>query len=57
MEEELGSEIVRTFGVRLKRIYGLDNAALPPQVEETLERLKQAEADLVARRQQEPRYP
>lgn len=54
MEEKLGPAIVRTFGVRLKRIYRLDDTALPQQVEEWLERLKQAEASLAARREQEP---
>lgn len=53
MERNLGSEIVRTFGARLKRIYELDETTLPPQVGEWLERLKKAEAERAARCQQD----
>jgi hypothetical protein len=48
MEREFGSEIVRTFGVRLQRIYQPEQANLPAQMTKCLEQLKRAEAEGVA---------
>ena len=49
MERDFGSEMVRTFGVRLKRIYEPDEASLPREMVAVLDNLKRAEAELVAR--------
>jgi hypothetical protein len=43
MDKELGTEIVRTFGVRLRRMYEPDEHGLPFPVAEALERLRQVE--------------
>lgn len=43
MDKDYGREVVRTFGVRLRRVFEQDTHALPVPMAETLERLKQAE--------------
>ena len=49
MDKELGTEIVRTFGARLRGMYKSDEHALPFPVTEALERLRQAEREDGAR--------
>lgn len=53
MERDFGSEMVKTFGARLKRIYAADEAALPREIVVLLESLTRAEAELAARSAQQ----
>lgn len=43
MERDFGTEIVRSFGSRLKRTYQLDETALPREMAVCLEKLQDAE--------------
>lgn len=45
MERELGAEIARTFGARLRCMYEQDEQGLPIEMVKSLERLKSAESD------------
>ncbi len=51
MERELGTEMVRAFGKRLRRVYEADDQRLPSQMAQCLERLKQAEREKRAEQQ------
>lgn len=44
MEREFGTEVVRTFGARLRRMYEPDEQTLPFPVADALERLRRAES-------------
>lgn len=55
MEREFGSEMARVFGTRLKRIYEVEQTALPTSIALWLEHLKRAEADIAARPDAKPR--
>lgn len=46
MERDFGSEIVRTFGTRLRSIYQPDDGGLPTQMLLWLEHLRRAEREL-----------
>lgn len=46
MERDFGQEIARSFGLRLKRVYKIEETTLPPQMTAWLERLKNAEHEL-----------
>lgn len=48
MEREYGKELTKVFGARLKRVYELDDAALPASMMQWLERLKTAENELAS---------
>jgi hypothetical protein len=47
MERDLGAEIVRAFGARLRRIYEQEEQGLPAQMAVALDRLRRAEQDVV----------
>lgn len=57
VERDYEAEIVTTFGARLKRVYHVEDAALPPQVADCLERLKQAEANRASSGAEDPQSP
>lgn len=58
MERDFGSEMTRLFGTRLKRIYELDETALPAPIALWLERLRRAEKELAERAEQDaPQTP
>ncbi|HYD16242.1 MAG TPA: hypothetical protein VEA77_07570 [Hyphomicrobium sp.] len=54
MERDFAPEIVKSFGTRLKRVYQLEEAALPAQIAVWLEHLKRAEQELAESSRQEP---
>lgn len=43
MERDFGVELAKMFGARMKRLYELDDTALPDQIAYWLERLRRAE--------------
>lgn len=43
MERDLGEEMAKAFGARLRRIYEQDDQGIPSQITASLERLKRAE--------------
>lgn len=43
MEREFGVELARVFGPRIKRLFELEETALPPSIAERLMRLERAE--------------
>lgn len=46
MERDFGFELARAFGERMKRIYEFDDATLPTNIAQWLERLHRAEKEL-----------
>ena len=53
MERDFGYELARAFGTRMKRMYELDETALPKPIAQWLERLHRAEQELARRSQGE----
>lgn len=51
MEREYGYELARVFGTRMKRVYELEESALPKPIAQWLERLHHAEQELARRSQ------
>ncbi|AHB50406.1 hypothetical protein W911_16200 [Hyphomicrobium nitrativorans NL23] len=49
MERDFGFELAKAFGARMKRLYELDETALPTQIDQWLERLRRAEQELARR--------
>lgn len=48
MERDFGTELAKVFGARIKRLYELDDAALPDHIAQWLERLHRREQELMA---------